>query len=220
MLFIHRQGMEAKLVKRPSTARYERLAQELVLSQASIESGQSDALAAAEYALASVIEFLNAEQAVIDAGITNSLSIIVNALHDRRHGGRPASLFNRPAGNGRATDQAFDGVKAAAACGIEVLLSCGTTRRQAGRFVADQTRMLGLRRPDGRDIDGKVVLRWRDEIETAKSKVGAEVFRRLKARRARNVSITELAQAKALARKYLVQVRFAGFYVSHAQTQA
>jgi hypothetical protein len=145
---------------------------DLSASQLSSECVNHDALAIGTYAFAAVIDFLNADKTVLVAGITNPLSVIVNALHDYRHGGRPPLFFERPRSSGRPTDQAFDGVKAAAAMGVEVLLPLKVTREQAGKYVATEARKLGLRRPDGTAISGRMVLRWRDEIETAKSKIG------------------------------------------------
>jgi hypothetical protein len=215
MLFIQRDGMLPALISRPSTARYEALIRELVKCQNGLRRGEGDPLSITGYALASVIEFLHGDQGVMDSGITNALAVVMNALNDRRNGGRPRLLFDKRKSCGRPTNQAFDGVKAAAAMGLEVLLKHGLTRDQAGRYLAAQASKLGLRLPDGKEIGKEAVLRWRDEIDTAKSAIGAEVFKLLKARRASDVAIANLNQAKDIARGYLLQVQFAGFGVKH-----
>jgi hypothetical protein len=214
VLIIGRLGGLVARIGRPSTARYEALIRELSVSQFNLESGKHDALAIGEYALASVIEFLNADPSVMDSGITNSLSIILNALHDCRRGARPPLFFDRPRSSGRPTDQTFDAVKAAAAMGIEVLLAARVKRSEAGRYVAGEARKLGLRRPDQKQISGRAVLGWHERIETAESEIGAEVFKQLKGARATRKPITDPKQAQALAREFLVQARFAGFVVT------
>ena len=214
MLIIGRHGGVRGPVRRPSTARYEALIRELSVSQFNLENGNHDALALGSYALACVIEFLNADATVMDAGITNPLSVILNALHDCRRGGRPPLLFNRPRASGRPTDQTFDAVKAAAAMGIEVLLSVRVKRVEAGQYVAGEARKLGLRRPDGKEISGRAVLGWHERIETSESEVGAEVFKQLKEAGATRKPITDPKQAQALAREFLVQAKFAGFVLS------
>jgi hypothetical protein len=55
-----------------------------------------------------------------------------------------------------------------------------------------------LRGPDRKDISAKTALRWRDEIETVKSQIGAEVFKALKAQRADEAPLADLEQAKAI----------------------
>jgi hypothetical protein len=189
-------------------------------SQFTLERGDRDPLATVTFALLAVVEFLNADEAVLDAGITNPLSVIANALHDCRRGGRPPLLFDRQKGAGRPTDQAFDAVKAATAMGVEVLMSLSVKRGEAGKYVAGEARKLGFRRPDGREVTGRTVLGWRDEIEISKSEIGAEVFKRLQAARATRPPIRDLAQGKALATEFLVQARFAGFWLPDVRKPA
>ena len=215
MLQLRRDGLPAS-IRRPSTARYEMLVQQLVGCEQLLESQQGDPLGVAGFALASVIEFLVADEAVMDAGITNPLSIILNALHDLRHGGKPPLLFERSGCRGRPTDQTFDAVKAAAAMGIEVLLPFKVSRSRAGQYVASVACNLKLKQPNGKAITSRTVLGWRDEIETAKSEIGAKVFRGLKERRISEPPLVDEKQARALAREYLVQARFAGFWVRDA----
>ncbi len=215
MLIIGRERGLGARVRRPSTVRYETLIRELLVSQFNLENGNHDTLALGSYALACVIEFLNADETVMDTGITNPLSVILNALHDCRRGGRPPLLFNRPRSSGRPTDQTFDAVKAAAAMGIEVLLSVRVKREEAGRYVAGEARKLGLRRPDQKQISGRAVLGWHERIETAESEIGAEVFKQLKEARATRKPITDPKQAQALAREFLVQARIAGFVLPY-----
>jgi hypothetical protein len=210
MLQIGIDGRRPVWVRRPSMETYEKLVRERAGCQHLLETQQGDRLAITGYALASVIEFLHADRAVMDSGITNPLAVILNALHDRRYCGKPALFFDRPVSGGRPTDQTFDAVKAAAAMGVEVLRPFRITRSVAGKFVAEQAHGLGFRQPNGRAITGKTVLGWRDEIETAKSEIGAEVFRRLQARRAAAAPLADQKQAKALARQYLVEARLGG----------
>lgn len=98
---------------------------------------------------------------------------------------------------------------------VEVLVSSKLRRSDAGRYVADQARKLGLRQPNGKQIDSRTVLGWRDDIEVSKSLVGGEVFRRLKAKRANGEPVTDQTKAKALALEYLKEVRLAGFLLSN-----
>jgi hypothetical protein len=84
VLIVGRHGGLHARVGRPSTARYEALIRELLVSQFNLERGNHDALAIRSYALACVIN------------ITNPLSVILNALHDCRRGGRPPLFFDRP----------------------------------------------------------------------------------------------------------------------------
>jgi hypothetical protein len=220
VLYIAREGGTRALVKRPSLARYETLVRELTVCQFNLENGSQNALGVGIFALAAVIDFVNADLGMMDAGITNPLSVIVNALHDCWHGGRPPLLFDRPKSVGRPTDQMFDSVKAAAAMGVEVLLAAKMKRGAAGKYMADAALKLGFRRPDGKQISGRTVLNWRDEIETAKSEVGAQVFTRLKELRARWKPITDPEEAKALAEEFLNQARFAGFWQSDVRKPA
>jgi hypothetical protein len=113
---------------------------------------------------------------------------------------------------GRPTDQTFDAVKAAAAMGIEVLLSVKVKRQEAGRYVAEEARKLGFRRPDGKQISGKAVLGWHEGIETSESELGSEVFKQIKEAGAARKPITDLNQAQALAREFPVQAQNAGFW--------
>jgi hypothetical protein len=83
--------------------------------------------------------------------------------------------------------------------------------------VAAEARKLGFHRPDGKEITGRTVLGWRDEIETSKSEIGAEVFKQLKATSATKAPISDLTQAKALATGFLVQARLAGFWLPDAR---
>lgn len=217
MLQPGRHSMPSAPIRIPSEKRYEALVRELAGCQQLLEDGQGDPLAIVGLALASVVEFLHADQAVKDAGITNPLALVLNALHDRRHGGKPPLFFDRPRSHGRPTGQAFDAIKAAAAMGVEILVIFRITREKAGQYVAEQARGLGFRRPDGRAITGRTVLGWRDEIETAKSEIGAEVFRQLKLRRAAAASIADKKQAEAIARQYLVEARLGGFWYQNAR---
>ncbi len=95
--------------------------------------------------------------------------------------------------------------------GVEVLISF-ITRQEAGRYVAQQAHKLGLQTTERKPITAKTVLAWRDEIGTAKSEIGAEVFRRLKKRRASAGPLPDQKQAKALAKQYLVEARIGGFW--------
>jgi hypothetical protein len=194
-MLLPRKGRQPSQVRRPPIARYEKLIQDLMNSQFTLERGHRDPLAVAIFAVCAVIQFLDADEAVVDSGITNPLSVIANALHDYRRGGRPPIFFDRPKAAGRPTDQMFDAVKAAAAMGVEVLLPLKVTRDQAGKYVAAEARRLGFRRPDGKDITGRTVLGWRDEIETSKSEIGAEVFKELKAAKATKAPIGDLTRA-------------------------
>jgi hypothetical protein len=83
---------------RPSIGRYETLLRELTECQNRLANGKGDPLAIAEYAITSVIEFLQADRAVMDSGITNPLLVTLNALHfpfmtpaSRRLHSRPSS---------------------------------------------------------------------------------------------------------------------------------
>jgi hypothetical protein len=181
-----------------------------------LESGDQDALAVGSYALASVIEFLHADPTVMNAGIANPLSVILNALHDCRRGGRPPLFFNRPKSPGRPTHQSFDAVKGAAAMGVEVLLAVKVKREEAGRFVAREAKKLRLRRPDGKEISGRAVLGWHERIETSESEIGSEVFKQIKAQVATSKPVTQLKSAQALARQFLVQAQNAGFWPYNA----
>jgi hypothetical protein len=111
-------------------------------------------------------------------------------------------------------------VKAAAAMGVEVLLAAKMNSAAAGKHMADAACKLGFRRPDGKQISGRTVLNWRNEIETAKPEVGAEVFKRLKELRDRQKPITDLEQAKAFAEEFLNQARFAGFWLPDVRKSA
>ena len=214
MLFLRREGMEPALVRRPASAPYEKLLRELLACEHLLENTQDDALAITSFAIGVVITFLHSNSAVKNSGITNPLAMIFNALNDCRHGGRPRLIFDRPRQKGRPTDQAFDAVKATVAMAAEVLVTAGLPRSQAGRYVAEQARKLGIRFLDGTDLNGAGVLRWRDEIEVSKSEIGTEIFKQLKAARALGPRVISIGQAKALAKKYLVQLRFAGFMSS------
>ncbi len=104
--------------------------------------------------------------------------------------------------------------------GVEVLLPLKVTRTQAGKYVAAEAQKLGFRRPDGKEITGRTVLGWRDEIETSKSEIGAEVFKLLKAAKATKAPIDDLAKAEALATEFLVQARLAGFWLPDVRKSA
>jgi hypothetical protein len=170
VLFVAREGGTRVLVKRPSLGRHETLIRELTVCQFTLENGGHDPLAIGSYALAAVIEFVNGDLGN-DGCRHNELAVgHCEPLHDCR----PPLLFDRPKSAGRPTDQAFDGLKAAA-MGVEVLLAAKMKRGEAGKSMADVTRWLGIRRPDGKQITARTMLTWRDEIETAKREVGAEV---------------------------------------------
>ncbi|HQT80514.1 MAG TPA: hypothetical protein PLD10_26030 [Rhodopila sp.] len=207
-----RQGGPRSVIRRPSTGRYEKLIRELAISQFNLDSGKHDQLAIIVYALNAVIDFINSDPLAFSTGVSNPLSMILNALHDIRRGGRPGLLFERPRSPGRPTDQAFDAIKAAAAMGVEVLLQF-MKRAEAGSYVALQAKQLGLRRPDRKQITAGAILSWRDEIEVSKSLLGAKLFRDLKAARQARRPPRSLGEAQALVRELLVQVRFAGFSV-------
>jgi hypothetical protein len=104
--------------------------------------------------------------------------------------------------------------------GIEVLLPMGLKLTEAGKFVVDQAVKLGFRGPDGKQITGRTVLGWRNEIEISKSEIGAEVFRLLRTRHAKEPPITDVRLAKGLAKKFLRRVRLAGFWVLDAHRSA
>ena len=69
---ICREDLEARWVRRSSTGRHEKPLRELLLSQALVQSGY-DTLAAAEYALASLMEFLASDQPIMDTGIAKQV---------------------------------------------------------------------------------------------------------------------------------------------------
>jgi hypothetical protein len=216
MMFIGRQGAPQALVRRPSTARYEKLVTELARSQQGLQDGSGDPLVVGGYVLAAVMEFLRSDEAVVHSGITTPLAVILNAVNDCRNGGRPAVLFDQPKSAGRPTNQAFDAVKAAAAVAIDVLLSAKVSRREAGKYVAACAREVGLCRPDGKGIGSRTALGWRDEIETSRSAIGAKVYRQVRAAYEAMEPIHEVGRAKALARDFMQQARSAGFGVYHA----
>jgi hypothetical protein len=200
------------LVRRPSLLQFEHLVQALAQCQHGLEAGTGDPLAIAGYAIGRVIEFINSDPEIMDSGITNPLSLIENALHDLRQGGRPSVLFDRPKSGGRPTNQAFDAFKAATAFAVDVLISCKVKRADAGKYVAAEARKLGLRQQNGKDITGRTVLGWRDEIEISKSECGVEVYRMLQAHRAQAQPITDVRQAKVMAAGFLKEARSAGFW--------
>ena len=202
-------------VSRPSLRPFEQLVEVLAQCQHGLETGTGDPLAIAGYAIGTVIEFINSDPEIMDAGITNPLALIQNALHDLRFGGRPAVLFDRPKSRGRPTNQAFDGLKAATALAVDVLISCKVKRAEAGRYVAAEARKLGIRAPNGREINGLVVLGWRNEIEVSKSECGAEIYRQLKAHREKARPITDVSRAKVVAREVLKEARFGGFWFTN-----
>ncbi len=208
---------EGPPVRRPALLPFEQLIQVLAQCQHSLEAGTGDPLAAAGYAIGQVIEFINSDPQIMEMGITNPLALIENALHDLRHGGRPSVLFNRPKSRGRPTNQAFDGLKAAAALAVDVLISCKVNRGDAGKYVAAEARKLGIHQPNGKEISGRTVLGWRNEIEISKSECGAEIYRQLKAHRSKARPITDVDEAKVIATQFLREARFAGFWPYDAQ---
>jgi hypothetical protein len=202
-------------VSGPSPERYAKFLLELGEYQARIAAGEDDPLAVGSAALLTVIEFLNSDATALEGGLANPLSMIANALHDCRHGGRPSLLFDRPKEGGRPTDQTFDAVKASIATALDILLLFKISRSEAGKFVATEARLLGFRRPDRKAITGRTVLGWRDEIMVSKSAIGAEVYRSLKAVCAAKRLPDDINEAKGMARDILVQARLAGFLVTH-----
>ena len=208
------------LVRRPSLPPFEQLVHALAQCQYDLEAGTNDPLAVAGYAIGTVIEFINSDLQMMDAGITNPLALIQNALHDLRNGGRPALLFDRPKSPGRPTNQAFDGLKATAALAVDVLISCKVKRGDAGKYVAGEARKLGLRQPNGKEITGRAVLGWRDEIEVSKLECGAVIYRELKAHCAKAKPIIDVGEAKVAVAKLLAESRFAGFWFTNVARAA
>jgi hypothetical protein len=211
VLFIGADKGSEMLVKRPSLARYEKLLDDLARTEQGLQAGNGHPLPIGGYALAAVIEFLQADEVVASAGLTTSLSLILNALNDCRRGGRPAILFRQSKKAGRPTDQSFDAVKAAFTIAIDILVSAKVSRTEAGKYVATCARQLGLHQPNGSKITGEAALRWRDDIETSKSYIGTEVLKKVRGYYSTMQPIHDKQRARNLAKDILQQARHAGF---------
>jgi hypothetical protein len=113
----------------------------------------------------SVMHFLDEDPLAASNFLTRPLAILAKALRDLGQGGKPSLFFNRPKkGPGRPKDASFEVVRGTAAAIAAKLIEWGEQREDAGAFVAAELRRLGITPPSGKPIQGKQVLRWRDEM--------------------------------------------------------
>ena len=164
--------------------------------------------------LVGVLHFLDADIIIQGCGLTRPLGVLAAALRDLGQGARPALFFDRPRrGPGRPKDVSFEAARGAIAAAVSVLIEAGEARDTAGQFVADQLRKGKVKRPGGKTILARQVLRWRDEIGSTASDLAGRTFRDARAKYATIPSelMADERKRRDVVRGALIAVKSMGF---------
>jgi hypothetical protein len=161
-------------VQQPPAERYRWLLQGLEAASAHSES--AGRLEACLRSLAAVIEFLDEDEVVFEAGTATTLKMLQSALHDRLRGAKPSLLFSLARKAGAPTMTVPSALQGVVAFALERLIKAGLRREEAARFVVARLSKLGITHVGSGTITVNVILRWRAEIRDSGSAGATHVY--------------------------------------------
>jgi integrase len=157
----------------PDAGKYEALIEKLIDIE---QRAEIDPLSASCEALCEVIEFLAADKRARERETTRSLVRLALAVFDRLQGARPRLLFDargKKSGAPISTSATF--LRAPVNAAFHTLRKAGMSREEAGKLVAKELDLNGIKQPNGKEIAARVVMRWGGELR-GKSPTGSDEF--------------------------------------------
>jgi hypothetical protein len=131
-----------------------------------IAANDGDRLIASTFALASVIQFLQADDDPNSPDLIRPLVNLYSALHDTIQGGRPKFLFDppRPECVTKPTNTFYAGLRGQLADTVRGLIEAGMKRREAAEWMCAHLSRKKITDPNGNKIRATQMLRWRDTV--------------------------------------------------------
>jgi hypothetical protein len=179
---------------------YDELVASLLAIEQRVSESKLDHLSASFEALSAVIGFLNADPMVVKAEATRALFRLYFAIYDLQRGANPKLLCEPTFHDGREehvgapTLTSVVLVRAHVAAAVLLLCESGMSRNDAARWLTAELDRSKIRQPNGKPINARLVLRWRDELNGKAPKGSDQVFRLIVDGMRRQVQDAQLAQ--------------------------
>ena len=205
----------------PDAGLYEALIEKLLHVQQRASSSKIDALTASFEALAGVLDFLKADARIVESEAARPLYHLLLAINDRIQGAKPKLFFDlpeRPDGAPSYTSAVV--LRTLVNAAFLPLCEVGMSSAEAGKWLAAELRLSGIKQPNGQAVDPRAVARWGAELGGKSPKGSDQAFGMFvhgaqSATEARQTPADsaplDRQQAKEFARVMIKLMRIAGF---------
>jgi hypothetical protein len=115
--------------------------------------------------LRAIVHFFQLDNEVAENFLLRPAHTVLNAVHDRIRGGKPALLEQATESGGWPSDTTRDDAAALLTFCIEILRAANVDTAAAAEWVATETQRLGVTSEDGKSITSRQISTWYAEIK-------------------------------------------------------